>query len=70
MFTRKHYIKVAEALSESRERINAHDSELTRDIGNELLDEWTQILADEFENDNPNFDRSRFMHACGEISVT
>jgi hypothetical protein len=67
MFTRKHYIKVAATIAEARERIAAHESSATRELGIGLMDDWTQILADEFQDDNPRFDRSRFYHACGAI---
>ena len=67
MFTRKHYVKVAGAIAEARERLAAHESRTTRKVGIELMDEWTCILADEFADDNPNFNRSRFYHACGAI---
>ena len=48
--TRKHYKMVAAAVANMVER----------------SDRWliTNLLADSFENDNPRFDRDRFIAAC------
>ena len=48
--TRKHYKMVAAAVANMVER----------------SDRWliTNLLADSFENDNPRFDRDKFIAAC------
>ena len=48
--TRKHFEMVAAAVAKMVER----------------SDRWliTNLLADSFENDNPRFDRDRFIAAC------
>ena len=48
--TRKHYKMVAAAVANMVER----------------SDRWliTNLLADSFENDNPRFDRDKFITAC------
>ena len=50
MMTRKHFEMVAAAVAKMVER----------------SDRWliTNLLADSFENDNPRFDRDRFIAAC------
>ena len=50
MMTRKHFKMVAAAVAKMVER----------------SDRWliTNLLADSFENDNPRFDRDRFIAAC------
>jgi hypothetical protein len=50
MMTRKHYIKFAKALA------NLKDQLLT-------LSEYEEALCEIFEEDNPNFDRDRFIEA-------
>jgi len=53
--TRKHYKMVAAAVANMVER----------------SDRWliTNLLADSFENDNPRFDRDRFIAACRPTEV-
>jgi hypothetical protein len=53
--TRKHYEMVAAAVSHMVER----------------ADRWliANLLADTFENDNPRFDRDRFIAACRPTEV-
>ena len=50
MMTRKHFKMVAAAVAKMVER----------------SDRWliTNLLADSFENDNPRFDRDKFIAAC------
>ena len=50
MMTRKHFKMVAAAVAKMVER----------------SDRWliTNLLADTFENDNPRFDRDKFIAAC------
>lgn len=57
MFSKRHYIAVAETLFRSAAKANvAHETIVAE-------------LADLFERDNDSFDRERFIHACntGEI---
>ena len=63
--TRKHYEKVAKEL-------RAYHLELVTEFGGSVLvntkldtiEDIKNILADIFQADNPNFDRSRFASAC------
>lgn len=59
MMTRKHFNAIAKTFAERMEEI----------AGDEYLCEQTAILAehfaDVFERDNPNFNRARFLDACG-----
>ena len=56
--TRKDYVKFAAMLKGRMIRTNHSSELLTIHL---LRDE----IADLFETDNPNFDRSRFLIACG-----
>lgn len=58
MLSRKHYTKIAAVLSEEREwATSPQKDEIMRDVA--------ISLADYFVTDNPNFDRERFLTACG-----
>jgi hypothetical protein len=55
--TRKDYVKIAEAVNESR----------CREVGsfNVVYEEdLIENLCSVFEQDNPNFDRNKFVEAC------
>lgn len=54
MFTRKHYEKVVKVIN----RTIPYDDATVRH-------NTIQEFADMFEDDNPNFDRDRFLKACG-----
>ena len=54
MFTRKHYKVFAEIIESNR----GDGVEYT-------LDQIASELADYFEQDNPRFDRDKFIKACG-----
>ena len=55
--TRKDYVKVAKAINNNSYGIGKHS------IGkNNLVDELCTV----FEEDNPNFNNSRFIKACNE----
>ena len=56
MFQRRHYTKVAELLKRQR----MHYSLGYRRASNYMIMAFVTM----FENDNPNFDRSRFLKAC------
>lgn len=51
MMTRKHYIKFARMIAEMLDRSEAR--------------RMAFALCEEFGADNPRFDRSRFLKACG-----
>jgi len=55
-FTRKHYKAIAKVLNEAPVESRLWNSDWSLIIG---------LLADLFDNDNPNFDRYKFMEACG-----
>ena len=57
MMTRKDYVKIAKAISNVP---NSDDNE--RIWNNAVVDELCTI----FKEDNPNFDRTRFLTACNE----
>ena len=52
--TRKDYIAIAAVFKVRKDRDNA-----------DALREIAYDLADVFKRDNPNFDRARFLAACG-----
>ena len=58
MMTRKDYIKIAKAINGSTS-LNLSDEIVLK---NNLISELCVI----FEEDNPNFDRTRFLTACNE----
>lgn len=61
--TRKHFQAIAEAVKRSSDRISFLDLEPSRMrlIMSIMADE----MADSLANDNPRFDRERFLKACG-----
>lgn len=60
--TKKHYEMVAHQLSDTR-RVNA---QLAFGPQAEAVRVYVaEALADEFAADNPNFDRAKFLKACG-----
>ncbi len=61
MMTRKDYVKIAEAISNTSYGIGYHS------IGKENL---VAQLCTIFKEDNPNFDNSRFVKACNEWRVS
>jgi hypothetical protein len=65
--TRKDYIKFAAMLKDLRTTSNMMQSNyygLTT-FDNDQLNYLESRTADIFAEDNPNFDRSRFLEACG-----
>lgn len=56
--TRKDYILLAEAISDS-------GSNLGHDTWDEARKEIARFIADALASDNPRFNRARFMAACG-----
>jgi len=66
MMTRKHYCAIAEAIAETRRYvIDFYDENKSIPPATRALDLTAQRLASEFKSDNPRFDRSRFLRACG-----
>jgi len=59
MMTRKDYVMIANIFA-----LNRADFEEGED-GYSLLDIMSKQIATELQNDNPNFDRARFLKACG-----
>jgi hypothetical protein len=59
MMTRKDYVKFAEMVKTMKAKLkllsNAHD----------VLDDMAENMAIIFQDDNPNFNRARFLEACG-----
>lgn len=63
--TKKDYELIAEGLRELRESSKTQVYKATRE--QELADNKATAvhLADKFEQDNPKFDRKKFLTACG-----
>ena len=63
--TRKDYNLIAGALKEIRENTETSFGSYSESVCFDLaLDRTISLLADHFENDNPRFDRNRFVGAC------
>ncbi len=60
MMTRKHFQKVAEVVAITRAAYGRSDDL----AGVQACDTIANGLADIFGEDNPNFDRGRFLRAC------
>ena len=58
MFTRKHFQTIARTIKD-----NKNHKRVKNAVHNIALE-----LANEFEKDNPRFDREKFIKACGLIS--
>lgn len=57
MFTKQHYVTIAQALKEMRdERNTKHDA---------IVNSVCYKIAAVFKQDNPRFDSARFLRACG-----
>lgn len=61
MFTRKHYKAIAEIIEDTT------NEEVSTGVTYPKIDKRSLVfkLADYFEQDNPRFDRDKFMAACG-----
>ena len=71
MMTRKDYVKIAKALSNARKRTTTnneydHFTFEERTIYRLGLVDLIDELCTIFKEDNPNFDRARFLTACNE----
>ena len=63
--TRKDYVLIAEAMKDSRPAANIDKGSLT---GMNMWSVWIETgrnIAAALQTDNPNFNRSRFLAACG-----
>ena len=58
MYTRKIFEATAAILKDSRSNYDAYESQ-------PLIDEIAQSFANVFCQNNPRFDRARFLKACG-----
>ena len=66
MFTRQHYKAIAEVVSKSQDLVCADDlAHLSTGLWFIKPHEFCNKLADYFAQDNPRFDRERFLEACG-----
>ena len=65
--TRKDYVAIAAALRSTRDRIDAHD--ITGDtalvVQRDVFKATVSAVATALENDNPRFDRRKFLAAAG-----
>ena len=61
MFTRQHYKAVAEIIRK-RQNLNTGTKRTPRFL---YADDLAGDLADYFDEDNPQFDRQKFLEACG-----
>ena len=60
MMTRKDYVAIAKVISHAPSDTPAED---------EIRATIAHGLADHMEQDNPNFNRSKFIEACSEVEV-
>ena len=60
--TRKHYVAIARILSARLEAAQSSSSTRAAAVSIELI---ALDMADYFASENPQFDRERFLHACG-----
>ena len=61
MFTRQHYKAIAEMIANNSVIAAKDESLMTYMNRNDFVDE----LVDYFAQDNPRFDREKFLKACG-----
>ena len=60
---RKHFIAIAALLADANLAVvDEHGNPQAADI---VMCDLTHALADYFQSENPNFDRERFIKACG-----
>lgn len=63
--TKKHFIAVARDIAAQRAMIARNEDIAKRIYGSNVLDETARNLASTFAGLNSNFDRARFLTACG-----
>ena len=61
--TKKHFQAIAEILKEEFEQYGPNTT--ARTISKEISNDLAKKMADYFKSENANFDRSRFLSACG-----
>lgn len=61
--TRKDYELIAACFADQMREANIHD--MYAEHAQAYLNALARDLAHEFANDNPRFDRNKFMEACG-----
>lgn len=66
-WTKGTYEGVAQIFSDCREELDSHVfvSKSAKAIGTDTVEGIAHRMADAFEDDNPRFDRARFLDACG-----
>lgn len=64
MFARRHYDLIASTIRAVYEVAYAAQADYAERMA---VDVTAMALADQFEADNPAFDRARFMRACGMV---
>ena len=62
MFTRQHYKAIAEIVKKNTDRHDHPQFNYWDAMG---TDDFCDELADYFAADNPRFDRTKFLEACG-----
>lgn len=66
--SRKHYSAIAERFTDASTYVEDNYGEtLTRNEVADVLNYLAGKIAGVMRDDNPNFDRKRFMDACGEF---
>lgn len=70
--TRKDYQRIAEAIRQSApketapmDRYRSIERRISQRIADDFAERIARRLADVFAEDNPRFDRERFLSACG-----
>jgi len=61
--TRKHFVAIAKIITECREAY--WKSPEAKDVGDATLDNVAYLMSSYLATQNPNFDRGRFLEACG-----
>lgn len=65
MFQRRHYEAIAASISRTRMTTGLNPSEKARNAGLAAVRLGAIDIAATLAADNPNFDRARFLKACG-----
>ena len=63
--TKKHFEAIASVIKNVREGVAESTLSMTDITANDALNYVSIRLADVCESDNPNFDRDKFLRACG-----
>ena len=65
MMTKKHFIAIAEIMTDAAYGLDRDTADVFPTSGKEMHADIVGRLSDYFADDNPNFDRDRFLKACG-----